>query len=295
MKNIIFCLLFLFGISSPGRAAGYFPERPQNSNNPGKETAKNLQDDEIGLDLFCLRKSYPQITGVEQNGGNISLILKNGQTVAYDAAKAGDNFNNASIRETMKQIYPLEPARPDFMDAYSPGRKRSQKFMEALYGHNSSEVQKNLVSLRFGGKNIRLAGEAARSFSNVLQQLEKLRASDPLLRPFLEPGGGFCWRKISGEDRLSPHAFGIALDMGIKVAPYWRWSKINPHPGQKTYPAIIVKLMEDNGFIWGGKWHEYDLMHFEYRPELICKAGILARKNYKNAACGSVFIRRRRL
>ena len=48
-----------------------------------------------------------------------------------------------------------------------------------------------------------------------------------------------------------------------------------PHPLQKTYPAAIVKAFEDEGFIWGGKWHEYDLMHFEYRPELICKARIL--------------------
>ena len=27
--------------------------------------------------------------------------------------------------------------------------------------------------------------------------------------------------------------------------------------------------------IWGGKWHEYDLMHFEYRPEIMAKAHLL--------------------
>ena len=27
--------------------------------------------------------------------------------------------------------------------------------------------------------------------------------------------------------------------------------------------------------IWGGKWHEYDLMHFEYRPEIMAKARVL--------------------
>jgi hypothetical protein len=27
--------------------------------------------------------------------------------------------------------------------------------------------------------------------------------------------------------------------------------------------------IEEEGFIWGGKWPMYDTMHFEYRPELI--------------------------
>ena len=31
----------------------------------------------------------------------------------------------------------------------------------------------------------------------------------------------------------------------------------------------LVEIMERHGFIWGGKWHHFDGMHFEYRPELI--------------------------
>ncbi len=86
------------------------------------------------------------------------------------------------------------------------------------------------------------------------------------------PEGGYYWRKIAGEDHLSPHSYGIALDVGVKKAPYWRWSRQMPHPLQAVYPTAIVAPLEEQGFIWGGKWHEYDLMHFEYRPELICKA-----------------------
>ena len=37
----------------------------------------------------------------------------------------------------------------------------------------------------------------------------------------------------------------------------------------------IVRAFEAEGFIWGGKWHEYDLMHFEYRPEIMAKARLL--------------------
>ena len=47
------------------------------------------------------------------------------------------------------------------------------------------------------------------------------------------------------------------------------------HPLQQSYDSEIVRAFEAEGFIWGGKWHEYDLMHFEYRPEIIAKARVL--------------------
>ena len=78
--------------------------------------------------------------------------------------------------------------------------------------------------------------------------------------------------------RLSPHSFGIAVDLNPDKGPYWQWSKLRPHPLQKTFPSAIVSLFEDNGFIWGGKWEHFDLMHFEYRPELIIKAKKLRAK-----------------
>jgi len=53
-----------------------------------------------------------------------------------------------------------------------------------------------------------------------------------------------------------------------------------PHPMQYTYPSAVVAAMEEQGFIWGGKWREYELMHFEYRPELIYKARILRAIGY---------------
>ncbi len=38
-------------------------------------------------------------------------------------------------------------------------------------------------------------------------------------------------------------------------------------------PMEIVRIFEKHGFIWGGKWHHYDTMHFEYRPELLGAGG----------------------
>ena len=38
----------------------------------------------------------------------------------------------------------------------------------------------------------------------------------------------------------------------------------------------IQEIFEEEGFVWGGKWHLWDNMHFEYRPELILKSRVLA-------------------
>jgi hypothetical protein len=40
----------------------------------------------------------------------------------------------------------------------------------------------------------------------------------------------------------------------------------------KVYPKEIVRIFEKNNFVWGGKWVHFDMMHFEYRPEIILKA-----------------------
>jgi hypothetical protein len=58
----------------------------------------------------------------------------------------------------------------------------------------------------------------------------------------------------------------------LKRSHYWR----NAKPGKggayayrNEIPMEIVRIFEKHGFIWGGKWHHYDTMHFEYRPELV--------------------------
>lgn len=37
--------------------------------------------------------------------------------------------------------------------------------------------------------------------------------------------------------------------------------------------------MENNYFIWGGKWGQFDILHFEYRPEIIIKAHYFSNEN----------------
>ena len=95
---------------------------------------------------------------------------------------------------------------------------------------------------------------------------------------FATVGGSFNWRVIAGTERLSAHSFGIAVDFNTELGSYWRWSgaaegKVGDYVN--LYPEALVRQMERFGFIWGGKWHHFDAMHFESRPELILYARLV--------------------
>lgn len=241
---------------------------------------ETLLKDEDKLNLYCLKQAYPGIKGIEERGEKKWLATEDGRNIPYSGTgfSPSEGFDNedVTVAESMELPYALEPARPVLPQGFSPGRKRSKHLLEWLYGNSKESVGKGLGTARFMGKYVSLGRAPLSALENAIPELNRLAARYPELKIYLEPSGGFNWRKIAGENRLSPHAYGIALDIGVRVSPYWRWAKINPHPKQKTYPSSIVRVFEDNGFIWGGKWHEYDLMHFEYRPELICKARIKA-------------------
>lgn len=116
---------------------------------------------------------------------------------------------------------------------------------------------------------------AAKALESVGRELAALLSKRPQLRQYLFPlGGTFLWRDIAGTSRLSPHSWGIAIDLNPKHASYWRGKKMAGQGVEilrSRYPQEIVEIFERHGFIWGGKWSHFDLMHFEYRPELIRK------------------------
>ncbi len=238
-------------------------------------------DDAARVDFYCLRRAYPQITDMTADAQGQWLMFADGRRVLYAAAPAEEPASGApesgwvvSVRTSMTEPYPLEPQRPDTPPGVSPGRRRSYDLLQTLYGSTPKTVGSHLVQARLLEQRLHLSPAAAQAMNRANADLAPLAAQDPRLKPLLKMDGGFAWRRIAGENRLSPHAFGIAFDISPGIATYWRWSKLRPHPMQKSYPSAIVEAFENQGFIWGGKWHEYDLMHFEYRPEIICKARV---------------------
>jgi hypothetical protein len=91
---------------------------------------------------------------------------------------------------------------------------------------------------------------------------------------------GWNWRNVAGSANRSYHSYGIAVDLLMRAQPgmetYWQWTEAKgidyrsvPAENRQSPPSAAIRIFEDQGFIWGGRWSRYDTMHFEYHPELL--------------------------
>lgn len=226
-------------------------------------------------DLELLKRCYPEaVKAVEQDG----LVLSDGTRLVYDdgrAKTAEEALNDTDIEDMLAQVYPLGPVTSEPEPGFHPGRRRVTALFKAVYGHNADEVKANLVPVRFLNATVQFNAKngAAQALEAAGRDLEALLASHPEYRSRLLPlSGTFAWRAIAGTERLSMHSFGAAIDVNAKTNTYWQWYKGKDPLGLRTaFPAKVAEVFERHGFVWGGKWAEFDIMHFEYRPELLAK------------------------
>lgn len=232
-------------------------------------------------DLLCLLMAYPDhITSIERNAdGLVYAVMKSGKRLLYDDKRekgSEEKLNNPDIQDMMEQIYPLEDVEdlPDIN--YDPGRIRLYPLLKEVYGNSNSQVQSSLVNVKMGQRicQFNKRNNAAGALDEVMKELVPLADSRRDIYSCVFPQSGtFNYRVISGTSRLSPHSFGIAIDLASNKWDYWRWAKRSD--GEKrldVYPKEIARIFEKNNFIWGGKWGHFDILHFEYRPEIILKA-----------------------
>jgi hypothetical protein len=210
----------------------------------------------------------------------IYLIMQDNVRILYDDGKVKsfeEKLDHPDLQDMLSQVYPAGES-PAYQPDYDPGRFRVTAFFNTVYGGASQQVQANLTTVNFCGQQVQFNARngAAAALGRVGKNLAALIKCKPELRKYLFPlGGSVNWRTIAGTNRLSPHSWGIAIDLNSQYGAYWRWQK-SPTAAfilnlRRLYPGEIVKIFEAQGFIWGGKWSHYDLMHFEYRPELLVK------------------------
>lgn len=232
--------------------------------------------------LDALHLAYPDLQ-VSTDGAAVSadgetwVTFRGPPPASPEAALA-----NPSPADQFMQVYPLGDDLSGRTQPYfDPGRFRNQRLFGMLWFASEGAARQSLVRVPFG--DLADAAVMVTSHRGVDCQLgavlDRLRASEQdLSRYFRQPGGGFNWRRISGTDRLSAHSYGIAVDLNAELGGYWRWTGAeagNVGPYENRIPAEIVAAFETYGFIWGGKWHHFDGMHFEYRPELILHSRIV--------------------
>jgi len=226
-------------------------------------------------DLLSLIMAYPEfISSFEKDvSGKVYVIMESGNRILYDdkiSKTYEQKLANADLQDTMEMLYPLSDISELMDDNYDPGRLRCYNFLKEVYGGSRQQIEKNLKSVTIGGKVCSFNSRNGASFA-LKQATKELSVS---ARNNIFPvNGTYNYRVIAGTNQLSPHAFAIAIDFRSDKRDYWKWaSRDQGQQRLREYPREVVKVLEKNNFIWGGKWAHFDILHFEYRPELLIKA-----------------------
>ena len=265
-----------------------------------KATAQEIPAELI---LRAFNYCYPGKTGeVSQLDGDWTIMA--GKEIFY---WAGGRLLPGSLRHKQDayaphnfEIYPENAPQPSSfskeyaealrihgaMESLRLNNEQHYGFLGILYGStNRREIESNLSRITFLGKNISVNRSIAAALRRIDSKIREAGAADTAegkqIREFIdsiEQIGGYNWREIRGSSRMSYHSWGLAVDIQPKktdAAMYWLWERsrnedwmLIPLKDRWSPPDAVIRLFEQEGFIWGGKWVLFDNMHFEYRPEL---------------------------
>lgn len=156
--------------------------------------------------------------------------------------------------------------------------------LESLWGSTEREARVHGRSISFLDHRMFLNGIVAVPLLAVERELLATAAGDAAVAAWiaeLDITYSFISRDIAGSPTRSHHAWGLAVDFvpssygGRHV--YWRWSRVFDREGWDRIPVEerwspprrVVEIFERHGFVWGGKWAHFDVIHFEYRPEIV--------------------------
>lgn len=232
-------------------------------------------------DLLSLMMAYPEyVNGVQRDsGGKVYLIMKSGKKILYDDKRTKgfeEKLNNPDLQDMLEQNYPLDPVAKLMDRNFDPGRVRVYPLINEVYGASRQQIEKNLtmVNTGYGVFQFNRKNKAAESLKAAFAELRTMAQTNKKISAFLAPSSGtYNYRVIAGTGRLSPHSFGTAIDLSRDRRDYWQWA--TPEQGEKrllSYSKEVVQVFEKHNFVWGGKWGHFDILHFEYRPEIILKA-----------------------
>jgi D-alanyl-D-alanine carboxypeptidase len=228
--------------------------------------------------LACLARLY----GLRFTNEGFLAQSEGSEPIPYDDGKTksdAERIESADLEDTF--AWPYEHGElPLELPGTDPGRARNLALLRAAYGANKKDVERALVSVDVFGQSLSVHEKVRDALLRVIAHLEPVKIRPDVRAVFTAIGGTYNARKIAETDRMSPHAFGIAIDLAVKRSRYWR----DGGSYKNEIPKDVVLAFEAEGFIWGGRWKHFDTMHFEYRPEFFdtaCfgQAGIVPSSN----------------
>lgn len=221
----------------------------------------------------CIAMAFP---GTVSGTADPDVISVRGTPVSLsERPRNGDPMERVSIEDMLLAPYGTFGTAPNA----DPGRLRPDNWMRAMHGNPAKAKLQNVKWI--DGSQARMLPAAADALDQVRREIEH----DPALARFAGKNlGTYNYRTIAGTKRLSAHAYGLAIDLHFPgpLHRYWQWDGKCSEKTRCTFPkaalnhpelAKTVAIFEKHGFIWGGQWNHYDIMHFEWRPEILACAG----------------------
>lgn len=179
--------------------------------------------------------------------------------------------------------YPLGPlTEPPAADEDMP--TYCTDVQETLWGDREDEIRGHGRSVTFLDHRMFVNELIVSPLEAVETQLRRKAVQDPEVAAWIDDLDitySFVDREIEGSETRSQHAWGLAVDLvprsyhGRHV--YWQWSRVYDREGWDRIPVeqrwsppqAVIQTFEAQGFVWGGKWAHFDMIHFEYRPEIL--------------------------
>jgi len=197
--------------------------------------------------------------------------------------KKGEITSN--IKKYLPSIYkyPKGNKRIDHSGLYFYNENYFSFFYD-IYGKTQEEVQNNCEDVDIFGKILPFnkKNDASLNLKRAISEILEESNDDQELKNWISLTKNiftYSSRKVATENRPSLHSFAIAVDFLPKKYSknmYWLWSSYftpewwNIPDSEKVHiPQKVIRIFEKYGFCWGGKWFRFDIMHFEYRPEIL--------------------------
>jgi len=207
------------------------------------------------------------------------------------------NYRSVSFYDYPKELPPWVYPTPEETARYSAwssaggsavSSRRSNFFLDTLWqAGNQTETESRLIRFNFLGRQIRVHQRLREKLLLIEAEIREAAALETEIQTFINTIGSiesYGWRNIAVTDSRSYHSYGLALDILPRSyggrQTYWLWTSQSgmhwwniPYSQRYHPPDTVTKIFESYGFIWGGKWQQYDTMHYEYRPEILILNG----------------------
>jgi hypothetical protein len=235
--------------------------------------------------VLAFSQAYgPFIDSIAARNGDVVFYLR-GRPIHFQDGRMLADPRASDTHECDSVFYPysLEPLTepvpaPEEMPVHCTDVPKT------LWGVTESEIREHGRSIMFLDHRMFVNEFIVTPLRAVERDIRATAATDAAVAEWvreIDITYSFVSRDIAGSPTRSHHAFGMAIDFvptsydGLQV--YWRWSRVFNREGwdgiplaeRWSPPQAVLRIFEQHGFVWGGKWAHFDVIHFEYRPEII--------------------------